>query len=79
MLEWCSAGCEKCFEVSGCLFVFGFVAKHQCVKSDAGSYRSQRRECNNGVVWENIERLKTSRAAVSSISYRGRPARSKLQ
>lgn len=36
---WCSAGCKKCFEVSGCWSVFGVVSKCKCFDSDAGSNR----------------------------------------
>lgn len=42
--------------------MFCFIANHQCVECDAGSYR-ECRECRNGVMWENLGRCKSSLAA----------------
>lgn len=35
---WWSAGCDKGFGVGEIQYIFGFIGKHQCFGSDAGSY-----------------------------------------
>lgn len=44
---WCSAGCDKCFEVSGCWAVFSFGDKHQCFEFGVGSYRKPGERAEN--------------------------------
>lgn len=46
----CSLGCNKCFGVGGGKSIFGFLDKHQCFKSDVGSYRKPVKERSSGVV-----------------------------
>lgn len=71
--------------ISAFWYVFGFVGKHQWFKSNAAATGNQWRDCSNGVVWDNLERLNTIRAVALWISYRsqmalrGRLARSELQ
>lgn len=64
---WCSMGCDECLHVGWCWSIFGFVGEHQYLKSDVGSYRKS----VEGVVWENLGRLRTSGTAPFWIRCRG--------
>lgn len=62
---WWNEGSDKRFEVSESLPVFGFVGKHQCIKSDTAATGSQWRE-----QWGGVEELwKVENNSVSEVEY----------